>query len=317
MKRNLLQEINSVKSRIGLHTRYDFGKRLNDIEYIFQNNNSSNTELLRYIPIAIVACFEAYFRSTYKELIDSGTTFSKNVVKFNQAKNIKFDFEIVNAVQAKKLTIGEFIAHILPCNNYKDINSNLSTIINSDFTKEIKSFKRKSISEDENKTSKFFIENSVQIISDLNKIFELRHIFCHEFATNFKIKEDEIFRCFSNAKLFLHQTDNFIEELLHPNSRETQSDINIKALEDFRRTEKELERVVESIKKDNKNIPCMVDIKLFDKALKTWKKYREDKAKLDASIVKGGTMYQSIYLNSSTAMTEEKIESLQKEFNLR
>ena len=43
-----------------------------------------------------------------------------------------------------------------------------------------------------NDTSKEFIENSNQIISDIKRTFELRHIFCHEFATNLNVDQDEI-----------------------------------------------------------------------------------------------------------------------------
>tara|TARA_R110000868_G_scaffold167939_1_gene402502 strand:- start:1861 stop:2121 length:261 start_codon:yes stop_codon:yes gene_type:complete len=76
MKRDLINEITSIKSRSEFNTRYDFNAKLNDIEYAFQENlqynGEYNKELLKYIPIATVACFEAFFSSTYKELIDFG-----------------------------------------------------------------------------------------------------------------------------------------------------------------------------------------------------------------------------------------------------
>src|SRR5690606_8779661 len=108
-------------------------------------NGNFNKELLKYIPIATVACFEAFFRSVYKELIDFGKPFSDNVVKFNQSQNVKFDFEIVNAIQTKTVTVGEFISHILQCNNFEDINKNLSLLCGIDFADHIKKFKRESI----------------------------------------------------------------------------------------------------------------------------------------------------------------------------
>lgn len=173
MKRNLINEITAIKSRSEFNSRLDYSSRLNDIEYAFQENldynGDFNKELLKYIPIATVACFEAFFRSVYKELIDFGKPFSDNVIKFNQAQNVKFDFDIINAIQTKTVTVGEFISHILPCNNFDDINKNLSLLCGIDFADQIKKFKRDSIFEHVNDNSKQFIDNGDQIISDIKE----------------------------------------------------------------------------------------------------------------------------------------------------
>src|SRR5690606_16325028 len=149
MKRNLINEITAIKSRSEFNSRHDFSTRLNDIEYAFNEslnyNGDFDKELVKYIPIATVACFEAFFRSVYKELIDFGKPFSDNAIKFNQSKNVKFDFDIINAIQTKTVTVGEFISHILPCNNFDDINANLSTLADIDFADQIKKFQRESI----------------------------------------------------------------------------------------------------------------------------------------------------------------------------
>jgi hypothetical protein len=320
MKRNLINEITAIRSRSEFVSRYDLSSRLNDIEYAFNENlhykGDFDTELLKYIPIATVACFEAFFRSVIKELIDFGKPFSENAIKFNQSKNVKFDFDIINAIQSKTVSVGEFVSHILPCNNFEDINSNLSTIAQIDFLATIKSFQRKSIFDHVNNSSNDFIDNSEQIIADIKRTFELRHIFCHEFATNIKVDKDEIFRCFMNSKLFLNQTNDFIWYLLYPNSRETQTEMNIDAYETFQKSENELSQLILIIKEAKKEDTDMMflNIELFDQTIEEWKKYRDIKAKFDASIVEGGSMYSMIYSDSLTTTTKEKIESLQNEY---
>lgn len=205
MKRDIITEITAIKSRTEFNSRHDLS-RINDIEYAVSEyltyNGDFDSEFIKYIPISTVACFEAFFRSVYKEMIDLGKPFSANAIKFNQSKNIKFDFDIVNAIQNKTVTAGEFISHILPCNNFEDINSNLSTLAGIDFTDQIKSFKRKSVFEHVNENTDKFIQDSEQIIMDVKRTFELRHIFCHEFATNFKIDRDEILDVLITLKYF-------------------------------------------------------------------------------------------------------------------
>jgi len=321
MKRNLLQEISLVKSRTEYNYRHDFSTRLNEIEYTFNEslnyNGNFNKELLKYIPIATVACFEAFFRSVYKELVDFGKPFSDNVTKFNQARNVKFDFDIVNAIQSKTVTTGEFISHILPCNNFKDINSNMSLLIEKDFTKELKNFEKESIFEEIEKTVVEFKKSSDQVITDINKIFELRHIFCHEFATNIKIDKEEILRCFANSKLFLNQTNYFIWELLYPGAPETQTDMKIQYHKEFEVIDEELAQLITLIKKAcNKEYSLGLDIILFDESIDQWKNYRDSKAKSEASIVDGGSMYPTVYASSLKRTTKEKIESLKDQYEI-
>jgi hypothetical protein len=313
MKRNLINEITAIKSRSEFNSRLDYSSRLNDIEYAFQENldynGDFNKELLKYIPIATVACFEAFFRSVYKELIDFGKPFSDNVIKFNQAQNVKFDFDIINAIQTKTVTVGEFISHILPCNNFDDINKNLSLLCGIDFADQIKKFKRDSIFEHVNDNSKQFIDNGDQIISDIKRTFELRHIFCHEFATNLRIDKDEILRCFNNAKIFLNQTNDFIWDLIYPNAPETQADMNNHTSDQFSEADNELTELIITIKEASKENSYMtLNIDLLDETLTEWKKYREVKAKLDASVVEGGSMYPTIYAGSLITTTQKKLK---------
>lgn len=319
MKRNLITEINAIKSRTEYDSGYDVDVRLEDLEIVInqylENNKDVNSELLKYIPIATVACFESFFRSVIKELIDSGKPYNENAIQFNQSKNVKFDFDIILAIQSKKITIGEFISHILPCNNYEDINSNLSTLIGTDFTDSIKKFKRKSIFDDVNENSKTFRDNFNEIISDIKRTFELRHIFCHEFSNNLKVEMNEILKCFQNSRVFLKHTRDFTWNLRHPNSPETQTDMNIKSAEDFENIDRELSELIVKIKgMRGENQLGFVDHELFDKSIIEWKKYRTAKAEAYSSNFKDGTIYPTIYSVNLAMTTKEKIESLKEDF---
>ncbi|WP_300599137.1 lysozyme inhibitor LprI family protein [Niabella sp.] len=319
MKRNLLTEINEVKSRTERDFRYKADFRLEQLETIvtqyLTNNQNANVELVKYVPIATVACFESFFRSVIKELIDSGKPYNENAIQFNQSKNIKFDFDIILAIQSKRVTIGEFISHILPCNNLNDINSNLSTLTNGDFLDSLKKYKRKSLFEDVNKISKAFRDNSSQIISDIKRTFELRHIFCHEFSANVKVDISEVLRCLRNCRIFLKHVDDFIWNLLHPNAPETQQDMNIKSGKDFELLDNELSELIKTIKQlRGENQLGFIHPLLFDKSIEEWKKYRDAKAEADSANYTGGTIYPTIYANSRTWTTKEKIASLKEEF---
>lgn len=319
MKRNLIAEINAVKSRTEHDFRYNADYRLGELETIvtqyLANIQSADVELLKYVPVATIACFESFFRSVIKELIDWGKPYNENAIQFNQSKNVKFDFDIILAIQSKSVTIGEFISHILPCNNFNDINSNLSTLIKVDFLDSLKKYKRKSLFEDINRNSKEFRDNANQIIPDLKRTFELRHIFCHEFSADVKIDINEILRCLRNCRIFLKHVDDFIWNLLHPNAPETQAGMNIQSGKDFEQLDNELSELVKAIKQlRGENSLGFVHPQLFDKSIVDWKKYRETKAEADSANCLGGTIYPTIYANSQASTTKEKIASLKDEF---
>jgi hypothetical protein len=156
-----------------------------------------------------------------------------------------------------------------------------------------------------------------QIIFDLKKTFELRHIFCHEFATNIYIEKNEILRCLNSSKLFLNQTNNYILDLLYPNAPETQVEMNKQANDVFKESEKRLTQLILKIKEESKDLSYLpLNVAHLEESIMEWKKYRKIKAKLDASIVEGGSIYPCIYAGSLTTTTEEKIESLQREYAL-
>lgn len=320
-KRDLIEEIKLIKSRAEYNSRYDLSSRLNDIENALSEfvkyNGDLNSELLKYIPISTVACFESFFRSTVKDIVDFGKPFSDRIADFNQSKNIKLDFDIVAAIQTKTLTIGEFVAHILPYNNYNDINSNISILIGTDFSKKIKEYRPNSELLIESNALDKFQESFSEILGSINRIFELRHIFCHEFATNLKIDKEQIIFDFNNCKIFLEHTNQFIWHTLYPNEPIAQTDMNIAAYEKYELKNLELETLIQFIKaKSNKDEFEILDYELFDKNIEVWKEYRNSFAIYKANFVEGGSMYPLIYGNALTLITEEKIESMQKEFEI-
>ncbi|MEZ0541244.1 lysozyme inhibitor LprI family protein [Fibrella arboris] len=317
MKRNLIDEITELKARSEFGPFYGYFIRLDKIENAMDVSlteiNYLNEELLKYIPIATIACFEAFFRSVYSELIDFGKPFNENAIKFNQSKNVKFDFDIINAINSKSITIGEFIAHILPCNSFDDINSNITTLIGSDFVNGIKSFQDKNPFDFEE--DMYFRNNSGKIIADIKRSFELRHIFCHEYGNDTLVDEQEIKACFNSAKLFLRQTSSFISYQMYPNALFTQAEMNQNSYDEFGKINEELMELVENIKK-----ACIkysengMNNRKFNSVISVWKKYRKSKAEFDASFYKGGSIQPLIFSSSQSETTKLMIENLKNEF---
>lgn len=319
-KRNIIEEILAIKSRAKFEAGHDYASRFRELDAIVNELKTTpehtKKELMKYIPIATVACFESFFSATVKELIDHGKPFSDRIGKFNQATNTRIDFEVLNEIQGKTLTIGDVAAHMLSFNNIDDLNANISSLIDADMLSELKRFDKRSIFEDKVTTSREFLKHSDQVIKSVKRTYELRHIFCHEYSRSARIDEVEILSNYAHCRLFLDQVNNFIFDLLYPDAPETQTDMNMDAADDFATFDSVLTQLIADIKTRAaaKGDIHNFDQKIFDKAIKSWKMYRKHAAECTASPVIGGPMHSFLYFSAMADKTREKIESLNNEF---
>ena len=132
-------------------------------------------EALRYIPIALVAAMEGYLRFCVRDLVDRGSPFQERAKSLQ--KNWKPDFTLLSAIANRKLSLGEIVAHFIPCNKVEDIIGTLSEMTESSFVDRVRAAK----------VPGFLVPVDLSshvdgYYRDIQKVFRLRHIFCHEHA---------------------------------------------------------------------------------------------------------------------------------------
>ncbi|HET7153548.1 MAG TPA: lysozyme inhibitor LprI family protein [Candidatus Kapabacteria bacterium] len=312
MKRNYIEEIKSIQDRAIHDERYLYLIYLLSfeqcVEELKDNKNNIPLAFVKYIPIATVAFFVAFFRACIKELIDHGEPFISNITKYSHAKDIKFDLEMVSTIQAKTFTIGDFIVHILPLKNYTNIHGVMTALAGSDFNDELRNFNKKSVHDFENVKIEDYKKRNKEIIKSVYETYEFRHIFCHEVPTRAIIDWDKIYSNFKNCKTFLEHANNYINELLYPNFPETQADMRQLAYKNYCEADESLKNIIESVKRD-----CNVDGQLFDKAICAWKDFRKLYAESSAKQNEGGTIYPqilNIHMQSQTDNLREVLTDL-------
>lgn len=280
MKKSHKEQISSLKQRNEFNNLFESTARLMKIHSFLhsQNKIENNEEILKYIPIAAVASFEGFCRTAIKELIDFGSPYIDNCKGFSKLNSIKFDFDIISDLNKKTFTLGEFIGHLLPCNNLDDINSNLTTILGKDFLGELKKFEK----QDTGITAPLFIKDFQDdvnnIIADIKKIFELRHIFCHEVSTTFHISFQEAVQLLNSSLSFLQQMEEYIHHILMIDAAGMLHG-RIEYLEkELDRLDKELKPLITSTR-NMKNVNHPQSHKQsFNEFIKIWDKYISAKA---------------------------------------
>ena len=179
VKRDYIKEIQDIRRR-----RLRRGRRWTQLTCRFHplvdillnvdkfENDDIKREVLRYTFICSIACLEGYFRLVIKDLINNSENCLKNIQKID---DLKFDVQSVLAIHGKEVSIGEFVSHLVPLSSFEQLNKNLSTITDANFTEELKKMEMET---ENGETEKLFSDTPKYV----KQTYELRNIYCHELA---------------------------------------------------------------------------------------------------------------------------------------
>lgn len=307
-KRDVIQEIEEIRRR-GRHTaaRYEIGKRLFELEHAFRQHDRSNKELVKYFPVAIVACIEAYFRMAIKDLVDSGDPFIGRAE--NLPSVLKLDFSILRAIHGKAITMGEFIAHGVQLSRLEHIEQAISIFLETSFLGAIKITTNRWASEIRGEPSVPILANPDEVFGDVVKTFELRHIVCHEIASAYEIDHEEVERCFRNCVTFLRAANELISETIHPGAPLTQTAMNIAAGESLMEAKRLLHESCENVRSRLNQGELLA----FDESQEKWQSYCDAWALFVAGERSmGGTIWPVIYAGAAHATIDRRLEEIGK-----
>jgi hypothetical protein len=168
-------------------------------------------ELFRYLPVAHVAALEGFFRIAYAELINFGDPYLQNAANF---KELKFTIDPILGIHRGVTTTGDLIAHLLPHNSPSDISNNISVLLGSDFKKALEA---EFYTPPNSKVEFSMKELGPPLWEGLYRLFEMRHIICHELATKANFKLTEIKDVCQRSIVFIIVVDCFLTKILdHP-----------------------------------------------------------------------------------------------------
>ena len=270
--------------------------------------NVQNSELLEYVPVKIVSLFEEHFRQLYAEIIDM-PKYRCNLKKVKFLKDLRMDFDVIDAFQNNEVTLGDYLSYYFSCNSVYQVMEQFGQLLNMDvkgkLMEKIVDIELKS-SESENdakKAASLYIES-------VDLIFKARHIMCHEGAFMNKLENSMVMQMIDDAILFAQFIDNIVSDILYPGFDYTQASMNNDAYGKFEKADNNLNQLIEYIK-DNKK-----DLEPDFSYLESWKEFRKCKAESDAKTCEGGSMYPCIYYSSLEETTKQLIAQVKSSFRL-
>lgn len=279
--------------------------RLHELQSSYKKIDKSNLELLKYFPVAIVACVEAYFKMAIKELVDKRKDLMPNAIPLLKQK---IDAEVAVSLGGDEITLGDLVAHSCSYSKFESIESSVSKILSASFSGELKNVQNRYRNTFFDEPLQPILENPEKTFDSVRKIYELRHIICHEIASSHVFDYDEINESFEDCVQFLRASDEVISNTIEPNFPRTQSELNEKAIDDLMSASQELgvlENEISKLLEPNA-------VAEFNKVQGEWLCFAESWADFESGYFEHGSLRFSTRNSIFAHMHEERIASLKQ-----
>lgn len=312
-KRDVVFEILRTKKRSdlwhgGLPLSY---LRLDDA---FARRHDLPDEVWKYFPVAAVALMEACSRMAVRVLIDLGGEFLENAAALE--RDLRIDFRVLGALHTRSITLGEFVAHLLPVSSREDINRHLSKVLGEDFIARVLQARgRPGTADASPESSPLIIEDPAAVLESVDESFRLRHVYCHEVARG-EFDRQQIEKCYMAVRTFLSAIERVVQEIVDPEAPQTQAEATAqagkRASEADSAMKGELEAGIRLLEEDEKmRTPRSIQIMTtFLSAQEAWQRYCELAAECEANTAWGGTMAPMLYFDARSELAKERAERL-------
>jgi len=308
-RRDLVAEIEEVRARAKpamIPVTIPF--RMQMIALAFKAAPTLDPEFLRYLPIGTVACIEGFVRAAIRVIVDAGGIFVERAANLSQARDLKVDFQVLRAAHERRISAGELIAHVIPLNNLAQIGSVMSVLIGEDFFERVKVAHSRWAVEVEKKPSRPIIEDPARTFQHVDEMFRLRHIYVHELV-DFQLPDRSAMAdALESSVEFLTASSEVVGDVLYPDAPLTQADMNVKAAQDLKTTDEQVDTVCASLasKLDEGRRSKLAG------AQAAWRQFQRLHADFVASEFQVGSIRPTIYASEAKSVADERLQTLNR-----
>lgn len=299
-KRNQVQEVvEKNKRHRGLnHIAYHVTYHLKKLENEFLSESNHSEAILRYFPVALIASLETYVRGVVKEALDQED--SPFIDNLSSIRNIEFDIETVKAIyHQNRITIGDFVSHIVPVNSIDAISKTLSDLFKIEFRESLKRHWNPDLIQNQKLEPTW-------VFQKISELYKLRHIFAHELAPDVHMNRDELIEMSKAIQSFIAETNSLLEKPLYGEAPISNADMKRVAGDELDKQEKILTDLIEQF---SKILICDEDRDELIKVQNAWELYRETESEFHGNFnARGGTLMGLIKIGVQASLTKERIK---------
>lgn len=320
MKRNIVPELERRRDRFSGYNSYFDSIVIYDLK-LYQEGLTKEDKgfeplsLFYQLPVIICSSVESYFKTIIKKLIDSNRISIDRFNKLYEIQAFHIDVSVMAAILQNKISKGELVSYLVKVNNVTNINAILSDAFNMDFFKELKRIDHKGYPKFYYQNICYWNENIDEIFKDIESVYVLRNIVCHEFSFDIEIRTQSLNRYLKNNIVFLEIVDLFINNLFKEKSQSKLSGLEMAKMR-FNESDQMLDKLIE---------------KIFDSSGKLWydlgptldslndevnlrRTQCRKIARNNCEMYKGAKRYKEMYWNKLHELTNEMINLFERRF---
>jgi uncharacterized protein YecT (DUF1311 family) len=311
-------EILEVKERNP--RRHRFGSyNLQNLKKQWTNARTEKACTPDFYIIRAVTLLEVFIRGNVAELTDHGTEYAKRAVEF--AKLSKMEFGLVEGIQGRVITLGDIVGHNIPVNSFSQILACFEALLDKPVRPLLAAAVDRWATELKKEPATPIIADFDALARSLTRLFEVRHIICHETPgkSAYEAKEIDDFLDFAiQFTKTLEEVLTFERFGLVPL---TQVAMSIDAHDRLKRKEDELKelfsRVRERVKDTDENIVRRIAqttdsnwTQCLDDTQEKWFSYRNSQCEFETYLSRGGTIRPVLWAGEAMRLTEIRIGEL-------
>jgi uncharacterized protein YecT (DUF1311 family) len=288
----------------------------------WQTGSKDLSSLPDFYLIRAVTILEVSTRQEMARLIDHSANFTERAVEFS--KNFKMDFATVRGIQDRAVTLGDIVAHSVPVNAFGQILDYFGTLLGKPMPPLITGAVNRWRVEIKKEPPEPIIPDFDALRKRLSRLFEIRHILCHELPEKPAYQIDEVAEFLNDSVRFTEALEEVLTFEKFGLTPLTQTDMNVAAGQRLRDKDEELSslltKVREQIKALNSRVPALGDdrndwILYLDEAQNCWVAYRNAHCEFVTYLNKGRTIRPLLWASQAVGMTKARITEIQSWFN--
>lgn len=305
-KRDVLAEIEEVRGRMTAVDDLDSGiiKLLTIVMSTEKlKDDDQEDELHGYFVVACIAAIETYFRWQIRRIIDSGDERFLNNIRLDDLP-IRLSHDIAVALVGKRLTIGELVAHSVGFSNFEQVAGFMTRLLATDFVRLVEA------TCEADHPEKPVLDDPAQVIADVKRALELRHIICHEGQRIHSIPNSEIKRLSCSCYSFARGCHYAVARFLNPAWPTTREDAYKATTIKEAAARRGLKSLEETFAQGH--LHSQMEQEAFRAMEDAWDAYVEREAVFFASVQMNGNQGELEAARTRFSLTERRIGELQQ-----
>ena len=208
----LARAARAKKQRAGQsHRLMEAASRLREIRLAIESLSAKpdlderlRKELLRGIPISLVACMQNYFREAIRDLANSGEPFDARAKELNRVSRSLLDKA---GLFSRDIKFGDLLSEQVPLSNVQDILRPMSLILDLPLRRLIHNYDMRCPDCKHISTPANYLPDFWRV---LGALFRVRHALAHEHARKVKLTLPLVAKFALATEIFLRVTDGFV-----------------------------------------------------------------------------------------------------------